>query len=242
MFKNYYIILGIDFDAEPAQIKSAYRRKAQELHPDHSGEDSLPFLQVQEAYRVLSDPRQKKAYDRRLLQIKKRETGLEDSAGGRGKRSAAQPEPLIPKNRSMPIEPLEPISLSHSFANYFPSMEGIAVRLFRNIRNPDQLKSEQSERLSVEIKLSRRQVSTGGQVRIMIQVNLYCPLCRGAGSLGFWQCLECLGSGVIRQELPLIVTYPSEIEERYEKNISLSRFGIDNYFLRVIFRVTDEAD
>ena len=56
MARNYYAILGIDPDASPDQIRSAYRRKAKELHPDHYEGSSEPFRDVQEAYEALSDP------------------------------------------------------------------------------------------------------------------------------------------------------------------------------------------
>jgi curved DNA-binding protein CbpA len=55
MAKNYYLILGVAPDAEVKQIKAAYRRRVKTLHPDYGG-DARPFLDLQEAYSVLSDP------------------------------------------------------------------------------------------------------------------------------------------------------------------------------------------
>ena len=63
--KNHYAILGVGRDATPDQIKAAYRRKAQELHPDHSGTDGKPFLGIQDAYEVLSNLTRRRAYDDR---------------------------------------------------------------------------------------------------------------------------------------------------------------------------------
>jgi molecular chaperone DnaJ len=63
--KNYYTILGVGCDATPDEIKAAYRRKALELHPDHSGTDGKPFLGIQEAYEVLSNLTRRRAYDDR---------------------------------------------------------------------------------------------------------------------------------------------------------------------------------
>lgn len=64
MQKNYYVILGVRSDANADQIRSAFRRRARELHPDQSGMDSGPFLELQEAYNVLSDPERRRRYDR----------------------------------------------------------------------------------------------------------------------------------------------------------------------------------
>ena len=63
MAKNYYSILGVLPTASTGDIRGAYRNRAKELHPDYYGENSRPFLELQEAYRVLSDPIQRRNYD-----------------------------------------------------------------------------------------------------------------------------------------------------------------------------------
>ena len=70
--KDYYRILGVDQDAEPAQIAKAYRKLARELHPDANPDDpeaESRFKEVSEAYSVLSNPDQRAEYDkvRRLV-------------------------------------------------------------------------------------------------------------------------------------------------------------------------------
>src|ERR1700730_19366100 len=64
MTRNYYLILRLAPDATIDQIRSAYRRRALELHPDLSGYGSDQFLELQEAYDVLSDPARREIYDR----------------------------------------------------------------------------------------------------------------------------------------------------------------------------------
>lgn len=75
MLKNYYVILGIPTDASLEQIRSAYRQQVKELHPDHYGEDSGPFREVQEAYKVLSDSERRRNYDRDLQKQQQRHRG-----------------------------------------------------------------------------------------------------------------------------------------------------------------------
>lgn len=65
---DYYDILGVTKTASAADIKSAYRKKALEWHPDrHQGSDKeeaeRKFKEINEAYQVLSDPSKKSAYD-----------------------------------------------------------------------------------------------------------------------------------------------------------------------------------
>ncbi|MGO7181071.1 DnaJ domain-containing protein [Rhizobium brockwellii] len=57
-----YDILGVERDADEAQLKAAYRRLAKVTHPD-SGGDSDAFANLQKAYGLLLDPVRRKVYD-----------------------------------------------------------------------------------------------------------------------------------------------------------------------------------
>jgi molecular chaperone DnaJ len=70
--KDYYAALGVSKDADAAAIKKAYRKLAQELHPDKNpgnAEAETRFKEVSEAYDVLSDTKRRAEYDdaRRLF-------------------------------------------------------------------------------------------------------------------------------------------------------------------------------
>jgi DnaJ-class molecular chaperone len=60
--KNYYETLGVTRESTPDEIKRAYRRLASQHHPDKGG-DKIKFQEVEEAYRVLSDPQQRAQHD-----------------------------------------------------------------------------------------------------------------------------------------------------------------------------------
>jgi molecular chaperone DnaJ len=64
--KDYYAALGVSKSATAAEIKKAYRKLAQEHHPDRNKGDEKAeerFKEVSEAYSVLSDEAKRKEYD-----------------------------------------------------------------------------------------------------------------------------------------------------------------------------------
>ncbi len=64
--RDYYEVLGVKKDATDADIKSAYRRKAKECHPDLHPDDKEAeerFKELNEANEVLSDPQKRQQYD-----------------------------------------------------------------------------------------------------------------------------------------------------------------------------------
>ncbi len=62
--KSHYDILGIKTDATAEEIKKAYFEMAKKYHPDSGDTTEIQkFHEVAEAYKVLSDPDEKKIFD-----------------------------------------------------------------------------------------------------------------------------------------------------------------------------------
>ena len=81
-FKDYYNILGLSSNKVTIdEIKLAYREQAKKYHPDmHVGDNSSEekFKEINEAYKILSDPKLRKRYDRNWFIYTERKKRLQN--------------------------------------------------------------------------------------------------------------------------------------------------------------------
>ncbi len=67
MAQDYYKTLGVDKNADAAEIKKAYRKQAMKYHPDQNKDNKeaeAKFKEINAAYDVLKDDQKRSAYDR----------------------------------------------------------------------------------------------------------------------------------------------------------------------------------
>lgn len=71
--KNYYSLLGIDSSATKSEVKKNYRLLATKFHPDKNPDSSAAtkFIEITEAYNVLSDKKSRAQYDLQRWQAMK---------------------------------------------------------------------------------------------------------------------------------------------------------------------------
>lgn len=65
MSDTYYDRLKISPDADQSDIQQAWKRIVKEKHPDHNDDPNAQqqFIQIKEAYDILSDPEKRERYD-----------------------------------------------------------------------------------------------------------------------------------------------------------------------------------
>lgn len=234
MAKNYYQILGILPTATSRDIRDAYRKRAKELHPDHYGENSSPFLEVQEAYGVLSDPGHRHSYDQSVRSSRVRAAA--DKIYGI--------EPLRPERpRAEPVRAtdnppaFDTIDLRHSFRSNRPSIEEIFDRILDNFGPALPYKGERFQELCLEIVLSSEEARLGGRFRIPVPTVSACPACGGEGIIRPYQCYRCMGGGTVSEDLSVDVAVAPGIPDGYRKALSLRNFGIRDVCLTLLFRL-----
>lgn len=230
MARNYYLVLGIEPDATQEQIKSAYRSKAKQSHPDIHGGDCEPFRDVQEAYEILSDPACRRAYDDELA----------SEAHPRAQPRSIGAEPM--RVRRCPVEPLVPTErstgLNRRSSDLFPPWFGSSFGpLWGDLDSLAWHERQVTRTLQVDVPLTREQALYGGRVRIIIPVRQECPRCRGYGWMGFHACWECGGTGMTVTHHPLWIEFPAGMSDGVVATVSLDRLGMPDVALAIRFDV-----
>ncbi len=239
MAKNYYAILGVLPSAKLDEIRSAYRSRAKKYHPDHFGKDSAPFIDVREAYDVLSDPAHRASYDRARTQPDARDVARSwvEPEIIRPRRTAA--EPLKSEPRGVDLGTISPLN---SFQNFRPSFDEIFDSLWNAFDPRTHRKGERFRTLTMEVVLTPEQAALGGRARVVLPYEALCPTCEGSGASGFWECRQCGGAGVCRVEFPLEIQYPPDIGDHYRIAVPLDHLGVDDVCAVLLFRISREGD
>jgi DnaJ-class molecular chaperone len=237
MAKDYYLILGVGADATLDEIKSAYRREAKIRHPDHSGEDSEPFLALREAYEVLCDPCQRQAYDAKRTRERQRPQSTANTAG-------QQP----PRRSQSPAEPLVPTQRASSRRTGFVDspLSALLAELFGHPWNEPPWPARPApgsgvEHVRIDVSLSREEARYGGRLRLWVPAKSRCPSCHGWGEVGFYACRHCLGRGTVVDEHPVDIAFPGGLIDGAEGSVSLQRSGLPDLTLVLRFRIDPQV-
>jgi len=200
MSKDFYEIMGIPRSASGDDIKKAYRKLAQELHPDKNPDNPEAeerFKEIGEAYSVLSDPGKRQMYDSTGY------VGGPKMRGGQGRENmywnvGFNPPIFIPH-----IEHIITISLKEVF-------EGAIVEIFFNRHDPCNTCSGRGYGSDADVEVCQVCGGTGRASRRMFMVNMVmdCSHCGGLGSKIKNPCKDCRGQGSLLKNNSMKVTVP----------------------------------
>ncbi|OPZ28951.1 MAG: Chaperone protein DnaJ [Lentisphaerae bacterium ADurb.BinA184] len=221
MATDYYEILGVARNADPDQIKKAYRKLAVKYHPDKNPGDKEAeekFKEVSAAYEVLSDDEQRRRYD---------QYGHE--AFTRGGRGGAH------------VDPFDIFSQVFGGGSIFDSFFGGGGRAGpqsgadlrydleigfedavygadKTIEIPHHAKCPTCDGSGCQPGTRARRCSQcGGAGQIAISQGFFsirqtCPRCRGTGESIESPCPECRGEGRVRQRKSLQLHIPAGVD------------------------------
>src|ERR671929_1307436 len=225
--RDYYEVLSVSRTATDQEIKSAYRRLAVKYHPDKNPNDATAeekFKEAAEAYSVLSDPEQRRRYDRLghagvsssagagawgapgfggIEDILGDLFGFGDVFGGRGgqRRSSAQRGADLRYDLEITLE---------------EAANGMTAQLrIPRLESCDTCKG--SGVASGSQPESCTTCSGSGQVRSQqgfFSVARTCHVCRGAGRTIKNPCADCKGTGRVEREKQMEVKIPAGVETR----------------------------
>lgn len=227
--KNYYDILGVQRNATPDQIKSAYRKLAKQYHPDFHPDDKTcaeKFKEINEANEVLSDENKRKQYDFELDHpgmgsmggaggmggmggfediISSMFGGFGGFGGGGGRQSAPT------RSRGADIE--QTVRLS-----FLDAIKGCSKEISYYRNEPCKSCSGTGAKRGTAFTNCSK---CGGTGRVKFQQDTIfgrtiqvgaCPDCNGTGKKITERCPDCKGVGYTRKQTSFTVNIPAGVD------------------------------
>ncbi len=226
--RDLYAVLGVGRDASDAEIKRAFRRLAQQWHPDvnrESGAD-LRFKEINQAYQVLTDPQRRQAYDMFGTVGDGAESG--DFSGGFGSFSdifdaffggtqagTRRGHPLAGADLRYDLR----ITLEEAVKGVDKEIEFSILGRCETCSGSGAKAG--SEPVTCEQCGGRGEIRSTRRTMLGQMVNVTtCPKCQGEGKLITEPCETCHGDGRTERRKTLRVTIPAGIDEGHQIRLS----------------------
>ena len=229
MAEDFYQMLGVDRGASEGDLKSAYRKKAMEFHPDRNpdnAEAEQKFKEVNAAYEVLKDADARAAYDRmghdRFMQSQQGGGGGGQGGGGFDFNFTSSFSDIFEEvfgemgrgggrrggQRGADLRYNVEISLEEAYAG---KRAEIKVPTFGSCES---CQGSGAEDGAQPVNCS----TCGGAGRVRASQGFFtvertCPTCQGQGQMISDPCKSCAGHGRVRREKTLQVNIPAGVDD-----------------------------
>ncbi|MDR3309066.1 MAG: molecular chaperone DnaJ [Tannerella sp.] len=184
--RDYYEVLGVGKSAAADEIKSAYRKKAIQYHPDKNPDDKSAeekFKEAAEAYDVLSNPEKRQRYD----QFGHAGVGSSAASGGYGGGGGMSMDDIFER-----FGPLFGDLIGSAFGGSRFSSGGYSRGGGRSVQRGSDLR--------VKVKLNLKEVAKGAEKKIKVNKHVQCTKCHGSGAEdpnSVTTCQTCRGNGYV---------------------------------------------
>jgi DnaJ-class molecular chaperone len=226
-FKDYYSVMGVPRDADEKAIKSAFRQRAKEMHPDVNRDDPKAeerFKELNEAYAVLSDADKRRMYDRFGEDWQRyKDAGVSPndtyrSPGPRTQQTSSEDFGtwFAGDNGDFTFESADSGGRFSDFFNLlFGSQQSPGGRARQTIQRP-----RRGDDLEALTTITLQEAANGTQRRLTVRTPQECTLCNGTGEVRGAECPRCDGTGVIEGNQELEVTIPKGVKTGSRVRIS----------------------
>jgi molecular chaperone DnaJ len=226
--RDLYTVLGVAKGASDAEIKRAFRRLAQQTHPDvnsDAGAD-VRFKAINEAYQVLSDPQRRQAYDMFGTAGLGGDGGgagggfgnfsdIFDAFFGGGQGGARRGHPTAGVDLRYDLR----ITLEEAVRGVDKEIEFPVLGRCETCSGSGAKPG--SEAITCDQCGGRGEIRTTRRTMLGQMVNVSaCPKCNGEGKIITEPCETCHGDGRTERRRSLRVTIPAGIDEGHQIRLS----------------------
>ena len=210
--KNLYIILGIDEEADEAEIKAAYRRLARKYHPDTNKgnkNSEIMFKEVAQAYEILGNKQKRAEYDRINGYNQKKEESKTTRLNEEGAKKAYQKQSSTTEQKTEPPpkpkqETKKQEQNKESFADFFNG-------IFKQ-KNNEKIPIKGTD-INVDLTITINEAQNGTVRRVNVVHTQSCSHCHGKKFINQAKCPKCLGEGEIITHKKILVKIPANVKQ-----------------------------